>query len=355
MLNGGVLPGYDSLVTSRLSAIEYEPRSFSPSAAYDTYFRIHKVLVGEKGGQQLEGIAEALSSEWLPKYLTVAGWAYAEAALVQPNKPAVERMHMVDTAKMRWEEALTTQEQINQGSSQEWLREEIGSYRLALNLAYIPLLQGIVLGNITDKMLEQTFADTLAITQASIVERGLAEKEGDGDTAAAHKGFEYENNTLLTLLYMNDPRHIPLPSTSRGGSGYDYPEQTHDIVVINQHWGDILKVVPTEVKSKTSPRDLRRYNSLLVRGKMHLSLPGKYLPEDTTEAFREMYEEEPSALSRQIVTHATSTVKEMLQLYQKGQRIPTQGKATGVTRFHERNGLAERYGEVAVRPAKQGS
>jgi len=88
---------------------------------------------------------------------------------------------------------------------------------------------------------------------------------------------------------------------------------------------------------------------------MHLSLPGKYLPEDTTEAFREMYEEEPSALSRQIVTHATSTVKEMLQLYQKGQRIPTQGKATGVTRFHERNGLAERYGEVAVRPAKQGS
>jgi hypothetical protein len=132
------------------------------------------------------------------------------------------RIALINQATSYWERALTSQEQINNDPSHEWLRNETTPYRTALNLAFVPLMKSLVTGNVTDMIRERTFADTLAITQASTVQRALAFQAGDLDATGDHIGFEHECNALLTLLYMDDPRHAPLPSLARSGTGYDY-------------------------------------------------------------------------------------------------------------------------------------
>ncbi|MDB5186995.1 MAG: hypothetical protein JWM07_467, partial [Candidatus Saccharibacteria bacterium] len=77
------LNGYDSLRTPYRNLTHPSRKSFAPNAAYDEYFKMHKVFVGEAGGAQLESIGERLKDEWLPRYLDAAGWAYAESALTQ--------------------------------------------------------------------------------------------------------------------------------------------------------------------------------------------------------------------------------------------------------------------------------
>ncbi len=348
------LSGYDTLRTHQN---EVTPRatndwSFTPSRAYDAYHRMHKILVGPAGGLQLESIAASLNQEWMPRYLNVAGWAAAEAALVGRDRPAAQRVRLLDQAAESWERAILSQEQINGNPHHEWLQEDTTSYRFALDLAFVPLMKALATGNVMDAVREQTFADTLAIAQASTVQRHLASQSGDTDAMSDHSGFGHECNTLLTLLYMNDPRYFPLPSIARAGTGYDYPNQTHDIMVINQHWGEILKIVPVEIKAATTLRDLKRYEALIVRGKMHLSVPGKYSPEHTLNAFAALYEGKGTFADSKIATHATSTMRELLQLYQKGQRVSGSARSRR-TRFHNRDVVAKQYPEFSLDRAKR--
>lgn len=330
------LHGYDTLLDVKKDVPPRGEWSFSPNRAYDAYHRMHKVFVGEAGGQKLEDIAETLKNEWTPRYLNAAGWAAAEAALVQASSSALHRVRLIDQATDCWERALIAQEQIHQSEAHEWAREESAPYRLALNLAFAPLMKSLAVGNITDSILEKTFADTLAIAQAATVERNLAHMEGNYSARGDLVGFGHECNALLALLYMNDSRHIPLPSTARAGTGYEYRDQTHDIVMINQHWGDILKVVPIEIKARASMRDQVRYKALIIRGKMHLSVTGKHLPGHTLDAFAKMYEGYADASAIEITEHAATTMKELLQLYQQGKRIPSERKGATPMHFYEK-------------------
>lgn len=345
------LPGYDSLRAYQADVPPRKDWSFAPNRAYDAYFRMHKVFVGESGGRKLEAIADQLEDEWMPGYMDVAGWAAAEAALVQKDRSAADRIELINQAVEFWERGLVSQEQINRDEGHEWLQEDSESYRLALNLAFAPLIKAMIVGNVTESTRERVFADTLAIAQASIVQLHLAHAAGDKSATSDHSGLGHELNALLTLLYMNDPRYLPLPSHARAGSGYDYPEQTHDIVVINQHWGNILKIVPIEIKAKSSRRDLQRYKALIVRGKMHLSVPGKYASEHTTNALAAMYEGTGTAADEATVQHATSTMRELLQLYQKGKRIDEIARAA--TRFHNRDEVEKVYKEFSLDRLRQ--
>src|SRR5919202_2234845 len=335
--------GYNALDKGRrLADTGRDNWTFEPRRAFDEYLSMPKGLTDEEGGGRLELLAQELKNEWMPGYLDVAGWASAEAALTLHSKDTVARIELLDQAIDCWQRAIISQEHINHDPAHEWLREDGDSYRLALNIAFAPLMKALVVGNVTPATIERVFADTMAIPQAASIQRSLAYTAGDTTAACDLLGFGHECNALLTLLYMNDPRHVPLPSSARAGSGYDYPEDTHDIVVINQHWGDILKVVPVEVKSKASQRDLKRYKALIIRGKMHLSLTGKYSPEHTLEAFRQLYEGQPTPLAQQTVHYATSTMRELLQLYQKGDRIPLEDMEVKThIRFHNRNVVAD--------------
>lgn len=340
-------PGYDGLQQARDVEHSGQERIWDlrPREAYDAYHRIHKVFVGEGGASQLVSIHEALRHETLPDYLDAAAWSAAEAALALRAQPVSARMALVDQAVDCWQRAMASQEVINHDQDHDYLREDVATYRFALDLAYTPLMKALVAGDVTESVRERVFVDTISIAQAATVQRCLAFKDGDIDSGCGFIGFEHECNAHLGLLYLDDPRHLPLPSSARAGSGNDYPDQTHDLVVINQHWGNILKVVPAEIKSRASLRDLQRYRALIVRGKMHLSVTGKTSPEHTQQAFAAAYAGTASSNQLEIVDHVTSTIRELLQLYQKGQR---EMSSSTRTRFHDKAEVAANYPELSV-------
>lgn len=336
------LSGYDTL-TSRKSH-ESDQLIFKPNQAYDSYLKIHKVLVGNKGGEYLEELGEVLEHEYMPQYLDAAGWAFAESSLARESLSTVSRVNLLIRAESCWRRALEAQESVN-----KVIYEDTSQYRLALNLAFAPLMKSIVAGNITASIREKTFCDVLALAQLSSVQRDLARQSGNIEAIGDHIGFGHECNALLTLLYLDDPRYVPLPSPTRSGTGYDYPDQTHDMIVINQHWGKVLKVIPVEIKAKASLSDIKRYKALIVRGKMHLSVTGKYTPEYTLDAFERCYESKGSSEDHAIVDHATTTLCDLLRSYQKG--LILEAKDTK-TKFHHKSEVSKAYPELSLYRAK---
>lgn len=345
-----LLNGYDSLRSSSHSPVHPARKSFTPNPAYDEYFKMHKVFVGESGGAQLEAIGDRLKDEWLPRYLDAAGWAYAESALTQSSRPTIDRTHLLQEATYCWEKALASQQEFDEGDHHDWLSDHVDSFRFALNLAYAPLMHSIVAGDVTESTRERSFADTLAIAQLSVIQGDLAAHAGDIGGVADHRGFQYECNALLSLLYLNNPNYVPLPSSARAGSGYDYRDQTHDISVIHQRWGKVHRITPIEIKSSASLRDRQRYKALIVRGKMHLSVEGKHDPRETLNAFTAIYEGAASPDAHRIVNHASTTTQDLLVLYQRGDEIDDFKKIHSQTTFHETTHVTKKYRELSAYP-----
>lgn len=341
------LNGFDSLQKARSLNEESSFTGFSPNTHYASYMNIHKVFVGDSGAEKLVAISDALKEEWLPDYLNVAGWAAVEASLVSSSKTTVDRMKLMDQAEISWQSALTHQSELTQSTERKWLCEDTDEFRIALNLAYLPLMKSIVAGNVTRKVRHDTFADTLAIAQLSAIQLQLASKEGNIDAVGDHLGLGHECNALLAFLYANDPNYLPIPSSYRAGSGYEYRNQTHDISIINQHWGEIQKVFPVEVKAAASIRDRQRYKALIVRGKMHLAVAGRHRPMDTTNAFADVYSGSADERSVRTVHHATNTVRDLLDLYQKGDRPIEFIDYKTRTHFHETTAVAQKYTELS--------
>lgn len=317
-------------------------REYLKNQAYHKYLRMHKVFVGESGARKLVEIGDQLASEELPHYLDAAGWAYAEAGLVLANESAVSRVELIKAAEDCWRQSLQNQQYLLDDRAPAGLYEEAGSHRTAMNLAYAPLMKAVTVGNVTASVRERAFADTLAITQLNSLQLRFAAKEHDREAVAAHVGFAHEANAMLTLLGLNDPRYIPLPSSARADTGYYHQNQTHDITVINQHWGDIKKVIPLEIKAKASARDRERYKALIVRGKMHLSVAGSNDPTRTTEAFSNVYNNTANPEDIHIVDHASSAVLNLLKLYQRGASNAVEN-VTSRTKFHDARYVAPHY------------
>jgi hypothetical protein len=346
-----MLPGYDALQFQRVFASE-SVRSIDHSATnerYEDYYRIHKVYVGQSGARLLQEIHDELRIGESPKHLNAAGWCAAEAALVDDSLPAVARMSLMRSAEDSWERAMAAQEEVNTGLDPSEIEDD-AVFRLALNLAFAPLMKSMIAGNITDSIREQVFADVLALAQLAGIQRKLAHKNGNLDAVGHLLGFEHECNAHLALLHIDDARYVPLPSSARGGSGTTYPEQTHDIVVVNQHWGKIRKVIPLEIKSKASLGDIKRYDALVVRGKMHLSITGRYSPEFTREAFAAYYDDTATRRDNLTVYQVTSTMKELLRLYQQGN---VRSKHDSPTSYHDFSALQRSRPEFSLnRPEK---
>lgn len=342
------LTAYDALQAARehgqLKCEQTPNLTLSPQPAYDAYHRIHKVFVGEKSADLLETISQSLRDEQIPEYLNVSAWSAAEAALVEIDSTSQHRTELLRNAEMAWKRAIQSQETINHAPQYDYMREDAASYRYALSIAFLPLMQSIVERDVSQSAREVVFADVIAVAQSAGVQRHLAYQAGDKDSVSDFLGFEHECNALLSLLHMDDPRYIPLPSLARSGSGYDYPEQTHDITVVNQHWGRILKVTPVEIKSAASLHDLKRYQALIIRGKMHLSVEGKYMPEHTRGAFARSFDGSASQQDKDIASRVTACTRDLLQLYQKGQRRADSDHM----RFHELEAVSRQYPEFRL-------
>lgn len=357
------LPGYDTLTNISHDTrdvfvaddttpyrVAYNHMVYLDNPTYSKYLKMNKVLVGNKGAGELIDIGDALATESLPRYLDTAGWAYAEASLAGNDLSATRKVELVQQAEECWSYALRSYKHLESGEESEWFVEDPTEFRLAINLAYAPLLKSLAIGNVTDAVRERTFADTLAIAQLAAVHMELAVKEADQESISAFSGFLHECNALLAFLYMDDPRYIPLPSSARADSGYYHPEQAHDITLLNQHWGRIKNVIPIEIKAAASANDRRRYKALIIRGKMHLHLGmnGNHDPRQTLDAFADMYEDEGAASRSAYLTVMTvaATAKRLVSLYRSGHELADLS-LRGVTHFHDKERVVTEYPELS--------
>lgn len=301
--------------------------------SYDHYLHMHKVVVGDAGAAELDAIARELEKEELPTYLDAAGWAYAESGLASRSMSTTERVVQVERAERVWSRSLVNTLAISEAYGTESAYDDNGGHRTALNLAFAPLIKSIIVGNVQPEVMQRVLYDTAEIAHDSRLSLEHAYRTGDIDAAAFHRGFLFEASALMALLYMEDPRYVPLPATARADSGYYHRDQTHDISIINQHWGDIKKVIPVEIKSKASNRDKRRYRALIIPGKLRLSV-GSVNSSDTADVFYDLARGVATTEQHIAVEQLSTQLREMLRLYQQG--ISVESLAVhSLTRFHD--------------------
>lgn len=356
------LPGSDALKTAHLYDLDNQSLPddvldyFEPfghlkhltNPAYNNYIQFNKVIVGESGADRLIEIGEALESETIPTFLDAAGWSFAEAALAKTSLPAVERIEMVQKAERLWYKSLISAEKIRTQLPFDQQSGENEGFRTALNLAFSPLIKAIVVGNVRPSLVKKVLFDTSEIAHESRKGLDQALQNKDTETAAFHRGLLFELSALMALLYMDDPRYIPIPATSRADSGYYHREQTHDISILNQHWGDIRKVIPVEIKSKASPNDRRRYKALIIPGKLRLSV-GTAMASDTVDAFYDVVHSQASTEQHKAIEQLAAQLREMLKLYQQGTSV--EGLVmNSLTKFYDSKRVSKYYPELKVEP-----
>lgn len=341
------LLGYEALRSALYDPAEPQAIRIAPHPAYESYLRMHKVLVGSATADELLTIHEQLQGESMPRYLTVAGWSAAEAALVSDDMATARKLELIDAAVDCWERSVTIQLQYNQSDKQH-LIEYAAPYRNALDVAIAPLLRGIVSGDVTAKTCQAVFADCLAIAEANEIQLGLAWADGNTEAAAEHVGLGYECNALLALNRLQSPTWFAIPALARADTGYHHNQQTHDLLVIRQKWGEIQSVVPVEVKSAASARDRERYQALLVRGKMHLSLDGYYQPGETLRAIGAAHRGDATAKERQTVDRVSARFMAMLQDYYAGSYLGVVATGRVVPLFRDNTQVVARHPGLGV-------
>lgn len=323
-------------------------RNYLKNPYFHEYLKMDKIAVGSSGTEQLLQIGDELLREYLPTYLDAAGWAYAEAGLYDTDASTVERMQRIQAAEHTWTRAIQHEVILEKGEYGGWFQEETEPLRLATNLAFTPLMKSLVVGDVTEDVLSATLTDTLSIAELSTEMMHDAVARHDKLTVNLHTGLLHELNALLSLLYLNDPRYVPLPATARADSGYYHKDQTHDISLINQHWGTIKKVIPVEIKARATLRDRQRYKALVIRGKMHLT-PDGVDPRQTVAAFAEVMSGKPTPQHQLEVDIIATRVRELLRLYQKGDRVEETAIAS-LTHFYESKLLTDKYPELSKTP-----
>lgn len=352
MIRGGVthyacLSGFDALQSEarkHTPSIDLDDEiieSFSSSRphaghlnnlAYDKYLRIHKVLVRNGGAKLLGELADAMSDEVLPDFLDAAGWAYAESALSDNTLSAVEKIERLALAEENWRKALVAVDSLRGSVLGDLIISDSQPFRLALNLSYAPLMKAIAVGSVTSTVRYKAYADTLAIAQLAIVHQNLARRDGVSEGVADMTGLVYECTALLALLSIDDPRYIPMPSSPRADSGYYHRDQTHDITILNQHWGDIRKIIPVEIKKHPSGKDRLRYRALII-SKNDLVSHKHSNAEATIGSFTNVAEGSESQADLDLIDQISSRLKTLLRDYQQG-FTPEEISVDSVTKFY---------------------
>lgn len=336
---------FDAL-RSKSSSCDSNAIVFTPNPSYEEYLKIHKVLVGPSTAKELERISINLSNETVPRYLSAAGWAAAEAALAQPDQNASYRNRLLEQSSDCWTRALEMQLDWNE-LGLEYLTEHTAPYRYALDLAHLPILQAIISGDVTPKTRSQVAIDVLNIAEANIIQMHLAKALGNKDALGDHVGLGYECNGLLAFHSLDSSGLFAIPSSARADSGHHHKNQTHDLLIIQQKWGTITDMTPAEIKSTISQRDRHRYKALLVRGKMHLSIQGKHAPEYTLRAFSGLYNGTQTPIERAITNHARTTILDLYWLYKKGSKIDNFASRKSQCQYRNSDELYMSYPEIA--------
>jgi len=98
------------------------------------------------------------------------------------------------------------------------------------------------------------------------------------DSRSGHIGLTHEKVTELMLNHQLRPWLIAVPTIARADTGYFYPNQTHDIQLIEAQRGKIVETTPIEVKSKAGTGTHARYDSVVISASRHLGRLSRRIP-----------------------------------------------------------------------------
>lgn len=346
-------PGFEKARSSYVSDRELETyvgeRSdlvYLKHPAFHQYIKMHKVALGISGSQELVVLADTLAEENMPRYLDAAASAYAEVGLFNASLTAVQRVAFVQKAEEQWRRASDAWEDISHRDASGTILDAAEPDRFALNIAMTPVMKSFIAGNVTKDILATSLENTVQVGERVSRALSRAAITKTMDDVASYVGVLHEINALSSLMYLDDVRYVPLPATARADTGYYHREQTHDISIINHHWGDVRKVIPVEVKSKASVRDKRRYQALILRGKMHLTPNNVYDPRVTNKLYAKVLDGEATLTECAMVEQMSTTVRDLLRLYQQGVSAESVAMRS-LTKFHDTAVVAKQYPELA--------
>jgi hypothetical protein len=295
---------------------------------------------------RLVHIYEQLAHEEMPRYLEVAGWSAAEAALVGKQYPQLQRLNLLDAAQNCWTRAAQAQHSINERPGQHRLAEYTKPLRMAFNVAMMPLLKSVVGGNVTERECRIAFENAMDIAMHNDWLRNQARERGDIAAMQDYDGFGHECNALLAINRRLSPTRFMIPSLGRSDSGQYLLNQTHDLMFVHQQWGEIRSVTPVEIKGRVSNGDRKRYRALLVRGIMNIC-HNVYSPSEVLGAIRDSYFDSSDETSTLIADSATNEIVAMLRDYCSAEKLRV-GTHETVTKFRNGTRLYEKYGTVGT-------
>jgi hypothetical protein len=321
------------------SGTEDRSMTFSPRPVYDEYLQMDKVLSRPNGVQKLVEVYTSLSQESMPRYLAVAGWAAAEAALMGLGQAVSKRKELLEGAADAWTRGLKAQLAINANRKHD-LREPSQPLRLALDLAILPLLEGMVESNVTEDKCRRSFEASLEIANYNTECRLKARESGDIQAMQDYNGFSYELLCLLAINRRLSSSKIALPALARADSGHYLRHQSHDILAIHQQWGVIRNAVPIEIKGRTSSSDRRRYRALLIRGQTYLCQGGLSADETLGAIDAAYHTDDPDAFK--VAEQLTQQVTDMVKEYSLGTKLDVRAPRS-VTYFRDSARVLERF------------
>lgn len=246
--------------------------------AMDAYMHIHKLLTGPRTAEKLSSFYESLTQSQRVPHLYCAGWAAAEAAITGTDMPLDRRLYMVQAASDAW--GIANEMSVHDAAINAWhttsTPERDQEFRIGAAQAILPLIEGIVMGDVNPGRLRESYEKTLMIALANTDEMIAAQEHELWGRVGNCRGLAHELNGILAVNRVMYPSFMAWPSIARAGSGKIYPKQTHDFQIVQQSWGTISHITPVEVKAKVKQRHLNRYEAALVHGRMMLTVNPKH-------------------------------------------------------------------------------
>jgi len=275
------------------------------------YNQMPKDFVGPTEADVLFSMHEAMMNahdSW--SYLYVAGSAAAESGLMATHLDKDERHDRIDAAESAWREA--QDRFIFKHHTDEWSNSKRYSIpdRIEMHRLFCVLYHDMVDENVTATTMQRLHQNLIHLAAANIVEHDDATLIGDYGAIAMRRGLAYELGTLMTITRLMCPSFFAIPATARADHGGFFPEQTHDVRLIQQSWGEVQWCVPYEVKPADGPYT-ERYRSAFVRGRVELLLPSSSEPLDLT---RYMDAEQKGTLPPQHVRELNEITSRVLTL-----------------------------------------
>lgn len=264
-----------------------QPAGFFDEPAYLRYMQMEKRFADPGSTDDLLAIHDDLIEKSGVEYLSVAGWASAEAALIARNRPYQTRLLFLAQASEAWNKAVQMQHAHNVRNGLENDSHNARSTRLRLAKAFVPMMQDMVRGDITKQTRSQLYDDMLflAATNASVIQD--MEQQGRADEIGEHIGLAHELNAMLAVNRLQSPTLIAMPAIARADNGRFHKEETHDIELLHLQWGDIMGVTTLESKARPREKHYRRYTAAIIDGRIHLFKKDSTSPIDTVVLFLE--------------------------------------------------------------------